>query len=284
MTMSHPNQPIARPPAPLDSIIRFLLWSAVIGAIAVPVLLITYFNSSLIAAMPIFRDDGRGRVTIVVSQPGGIVTGRGDRAEQVARLRSFTARPEMAAGAATRVNFVIVAFTEKPEPNAKSGSRHVIDRDGYRRMTLDLAGLPRQALVVIADEPIRWTVTGANSTWGLIGFEGLAPFDIANGRPGMLAGYRIAAFGARDTASASSPLQADQRLRYNLCRSLLAWTAHFGTTFSQTAFALITDPSKIGSSNGSVTTDGQAGVSWTGAAIKSYCRRGPPPSSTTRRR
>ena len=64
----------------------------------------------------------------------------------------------MAAGAATRVNFVIVAFTEKPEPNAKSGGRHVIDRDGYRRMTLDLAGLPKEALVVIADEPIRWTI------------------------------------------------------------------------------------------------------------------------------
>ena len=28
MTVSHPNQPITRPPAPLDSIIRFLLWSA----------------------------------------------------------------------------------------------------------------------------------------------------------------------------------------------------------------------------------------------------------------
>lgn len=265
-----------------------MVWSAVIGAMAIPVLLIAYFNSALIAAMPTFRDDGGGVVRVTVerlpSQPGGIVTGRGDRAEHIKRLRSFTARPEMAAGAATRVNFVIVTFTEKPEPNGKSGGRHVIDRDGYRRMTLDLAGLPRQAVVIIADEPIRWTVTGANSTWGLIGFEGLAPFDIANGRPGMLAGYRIAAFGARDTASASSPLQADQRLRYSLCRSLQAWITHFGTAFSQTSFALITDPAKIGSSNGSVTTDGQAGVSWTGAAIESYCRRGLPPSSTNRRR
>jgi hypothetical protein len=263
-----------------------MVWSAVIGTIAVPVLLITYFNSSLIAAMPIFRDNTSFRTTVERLQPpsGGIVTGRGDRAEQVARLRSFTARPEMAAGAATRVNFVIVAFTEKPEPNARSGSRHIIDRDGYRRMTLDLAGLQRQALVIIADEPIRWTVTGANSAWGLIGFEGLAPFDIANGRPGMLAGYRIAAFGARDTASAGSPLQDDQRRRYNLCRSLQAWTAHFGTSVSHTAFALVTDPTNIGSSNGAITTDGQAGVSWTGPAIESYCRRGPPPSSTTRRR
>jgi hypothetical protein len=112
----------------------------------------------------------------------------------------------------------------------------------------------------------------------------IAPFDIVNGRPGMLAGYRIAAFGARNTATARSPLQSDQRLRYNLCRSLQAWTAHFGTAFSQTSVALITDPTKIGSSNGSVTTDGQGGVNWTGAAIESYCRRGPPPSSTTRRR
>lgn len=288
--MTHSDHRASARPTLLDSLIRLLMWSAIIGTIAVPVLLILSLNGQIVMSLPPFSSGGDNgfRATydrlMSPSQSAGIVTGRGDRAEQVARLRSFTARPEMAAGAATRVNFVIVAFTEKPEPNAKSGSRHIIDRDGYRRMTLDLAGLPRQALVMIADEPIRWTVTGANSAWGLIGFEGLAPFDIVNGRPGMLAGYRIAAFGARDTASASSPHQADQRRRYNLCRSLQAWTAHFGTTVSQTAFALVTDPTNIGSSNGAITTDGQAGVSWTGPAVESFCRRGPASSSTSRRR
>src|SRR5262245_20450914 len=258
---------------------------------AVPVLLILSLNGQILIGLPPFNRDSGFRATfdrlMSPSQSAGIVTGEGlDRQAQIARLRSFTAQPEMIAGAATRVNFVIVAFTEKPEPNgsSKSGGRHVIDRDGYRRMTLDIAELPRQALVMIADEPIRWTVTGANSAWGLIGFEGLAPFDIVNGRPGMLAGYRIAAFGARNTASAHSPLDADQRRRHNLCMSLQAWTGHFGITVSQTAFALVTDASKIGSSNGSITTDGQAGISWTGPAIESFCRLGPAPSSTNRRR
>jgi hypothetical protein len=256
------------------------MWSAVIGTISVPVLLITYYNSHLIAGLPIFNEKNGFRATfdrlMSPSQSAGIVTGEGlDRAAQIARLRSMTAGPEMTTGAATRVNFVAIAFDEKPEPtsSSKTASRHIVDRDGYRRMTLDLGQLPREALVVIADQPIRWTVTAANSAWGLIGFEGLAPFDIVNGRAGMLAGYRIAAFGARETASASDPFHADQRRRRNLCASVRAWTEHFGAAVNQTAFALVSNPTTIGSSAGGITSDGPARVSWTGPTVESLCKQ-----------
>lgn len=263
------------------SLIRLLIWTAVIGTLAVPVLLILSLNGQILIGLPPFNSDSGFRATfdrlMSPSQSAGIVTDPGSRTEQIARLRSFTARPEMSTGAATRVNFIAVAFGDKPEPTSSPKSlnrvRYVVDPDGYRRMTLDLAGLPREALVVIADEPIRWTITGANSAWGLIGFEGLAPFDISNGRSGMLAGYRIAAFGARETARADDPFHADQRRRRSLCTSLNAWSEHFGVSLMQTAFALVTDPTKIGSSNGSITSDGQARVSWTGPTIESLCKQ-----------
>jgi hypothetical protein len=257
-----------------------MMWSTKIGVLAVPVLLILHFNGQLVMmTLPIFGSgsDNGFRVTfdqlMSPSQAAGIVTGQGlDRTAQIARLRSMTARPEKTTGAATRVNFIAVAFDEKPEPSSsKTASGHTVDRDGYRRMNLDLGRLSGEALVVIADEPIRWTVNGANSSWALIGFEGLAPFDIVNGRADLLAGYRIAAFGARATASAADPFRADQRRRQNMCASIRAWTEHFGVAMAQTAFALVTNPTTIGSNDGGITSDGQARVSWTGPAIQSLC-------------
>ena len=78
---------------------------------------------------------------------------------------------------------------------------------------------------------------------------------------------------------------ADQRRRYNLCRSLQAWTAHFGTTISQTAFALIDRPDqRSGRATARSRPTGRPASAGPDRRSKSYCRRGLPPSSTTRRR
>jgi hypothetical protein len=275
-----PEPRILQRPAFLDSVIRFLVWSSVIGMLAVPALLILHFNSQIIVTFPAFRDsDGFGAVVnrlLAPSTPGsGIATGDGSGRAQIARLKSFLARPEMASGAAHRLNFVALAFDDKPEPTPASTTqtRHAVDRDGYRRMSLDLGQLPKEAVVVIADQPIRWTVTGTDSAWGRIGFEGLAPFDIANGRAGMVAGFRIAAFGARDTARATDPFHADPQRRRNLCSALRLWAEHFGLGAGQITFALVTDATAIGSSNGAITSDGRLGVTWTGPTIQSMCKR-----------
>ncbi len=266
----------------LDSLIRWMTWSIKIGMLAVPILLIMHFNGQLVMmTLPIFGagSDKGFRATfdqlMSPSQSAGIVTGQDlDRPAQIARLRSMTARPEKTTGAATRVNFIAVAFEGKPQLSpSETASRHVVDRDGYRRMTLDLGRLPGEAVVVIADEPIRWTISGANSPWGLIGFEGLAPFDIVNGRADLLAGYRIAAFGARETARAADPFYADERRRRAMCASVRAWTDHFGVAMAQSAFALVTNPTSVGSSDGGITSDGQPHGRWTGSAIQSHCTR-----------
>ena len=265
------------PPRPsfLDSLIRLLVWSSVVGTLAVPVLLIALFNSQIIVSFPFLGDNGFNATfnKLFPSRPtSGIVTADGgSRAAQIERLRAMTARPEMASGAALQLHVVAVAFDEeKPEPSPASNAP-VVDPDGYRRVSLDLSR-SKDAVVVIADQPLRWSVAGAGGAWGRIGFEGLAPFDVSNGRPNLLAGFRIGAFGARETARAVDPFHADQRRQRALCNSVRLWSEHFGVTTTQVTFALIANPTRI-ALDGTIVSDGQLRRSWTGTWLNSLCKQ-----------
>jgi hypothetical protein len=289
---SHLNRKPGRDPAVsrakptfLDSLIRFMAWSAVIGTLATPVLLIALFNSQIIVSFPGLRgSDFEATVRkLMPGAPGsGIVTadGRG-LAAQAERLRSMTARPEMAAGAITRLHLLALAFDDKPEPTPPrsplnpSGStrRPAVDPDGYRRMTLNVAHVPKEGVVVVADQPIRWTIVGAASSWPVIGFEGMAPFDIVNGRPNLIAGFRIRAFGARDTARAADPFHADPAARRALCQSVRAWSEHFGLAMTQVTFRLIANASGDGTDPRAFLSDGDEQRTWTGPWIDGFCNR-----------
>jgi hypothetical protein len=273
-------------PSFLDTLIRFMAWSAVIGTLATPVLLIALFNSQIIVSFPGLRGsdfEETVRRLMPEAPASGIVTADGrSLAAQAERLRSMTGRPEMAAGAITRLHFLALAFDEKPEPTpplsplqAPSGStrRPAVDHDGYRRMTLNVAHVPKEGVVVIADQPIRWTIVGAASSWPLIGFEGMAPFDIVKGRPNLIAGFRIRAFGARDTARAADPVHADPAARHALCQSVRAWSEHFGLAMTQATFRLIANATGDGAHPRAFLSDGDEQRTWTGPWIEDFCKR-----------
>ena len=255
-----------------------MVWSSVIGTLAVPVLLLAVFNSQIFVSFPFMRDETGFEKTIrrLFFPPPtttGIVTADGrSRAEQMQRLRAMTARPEMASGAALQLNMVVLTFDEvKPEPSPVSNAP-AVDPDGYRRMTLDLAQ-SKDAVVLIADQPLRWTITGVGSAWGRIGFEGLAPFDVVNGRPNLLAGFRVAAFGAREPARAIDPFHADRRGRDAVCSSVRLWTEHFAVTAAQVTFSMIANPTRVSATGGAIASDGQLRRAWTGSWIESLCKR-----------
>jgi hypothetical protein len=269
-------------PALLDSVIRFLVWTAVIGALATPVLLVAMVNSRIIVSFPFLHDGDSGFVQTVRKLTGppsssGIVTAdAAERRKQIERLQLMTARAEMTAGAAARLTILAVTFDDqKPEPTPP-GSKpngHIVDPDGYRRLTLNLADLPKDAIVMIADQPIRWAVNGASGTWGRVGFEGLASFDIVEGRPNLIAGFRIRAFGARAGARAVDPGRLDHAALREWCSAIKLWTGHFAVTASQVEFAVLANPTKVSGRNGTVASDGSWGVVRTGAGIAELCKR-----------
>ncbi len=264
----------------LNSVMRFLIWATIFAAIGVPLVLFPLLREDKLTRQ--FEDPQRRQDRSAVVTNNGMQA----KAAQIARLKTLTARPEMVSGAAAQLHIIAIAFEEaKPEPMGSSPAnpRHMVDPDGYRRLVLDMHRGGKDAVVIIADQPIRWTIVEPQAqSWGRIGFEGLAPFDVAAGRPGMLAGFRIAAFGAQNTARVFYPGQAPGRLDSNLgpsqrqrafCGAARTWTEHFGIRFDQAHFALVVEPTRIAPEGRSIDSDGQFRETLTGHAIEKLCER-----------
>ena len=275
--MTNPDQHLPSRPTRHNSIIRFLVWSAVVGTI-VPVLLITWINSQIILSFAGLRDSDSGFVpTVRTLMPGQspVSDNRETQANQLKRLRSLTARPEMIAGTASRLSILAIAFDgAKPEPTQPGSpvKGHAVDPDGYRRLTLDLSGLPNDAVVLIADQAVRWVVSGVGGSWGRIGFEGQAPFDVSGGRPNMLAGFRIGAFGTRATARAADPGSFDPNARREWCASVRLWAEQFAVPMGQVEFGVVMNPTAIRARNGNVASDGAWGIVRGGSGILAFCK------------
>jgi hypothetical protein len=264
-----------RRPELLESAIRFLVWFAILGCIATPVVVLTLAYGKVFGA---FWSRGND-----ISQPAlqinlgnaapskpKIVTGvRGEeRNKQIARLKSLTGRPEQVSGSATSLQIVAVAFEGiKPGVAETAGSKsQSVDDDGYRRLSLDIGQAPQDAVLIIADQPIRWRLEGLTpGSWPRVGFEGYAAFDVLDGQRGSLAGFRIGSFGATDIARAVDPTEGEISNRMTFCASAQKWADHFALPFSAVRFALVRNPGQISIrsrkpvSDGTITNDMDAG-------------------------
>src|SRR5215211_6490878 len=171
-------------PSLLEQVVRFLVWFFVLGCIATPVVVMALVYGKVFGS---FWDAGNGpvqptwQINLGSSAPSKpkIVTGvlGEERDKQIARLKSLSGRPEQASGAANSLQIIAVAFEGmKPSAAGISAANGLsVDDDGYRRLSLDLAEMPQDAVVIIADQPIRWRLEGlASGTWPRVGFEGHA--------------------------------------------------------------------------------------------------------------
>ena len=269
----------------LESVIRFLVWSMIIGCIAMPLLLTALIYSELFAAFPFWRGSESFRRTVDSVLGEGskaptpkIVTGvlEQERARQIARLAALTGHPELASGAASSVQFIAVVF-EGIKPDAVEAialPRQRVYEDGYRRLTLDMAQAQREAVVLTSEQPIRWTVAGLQPrSWPRLGFEGYAAFDIADGQPGSLAGFRIGAFGATDLMRAADPTQGEVSIRHTFCKSVQTWVDHFGIAFNTARFTLLLNPTRVAPRAGVPSSDGEIAKTMFGDEIERLCKR-----------
>jgi hypothetical protein len=192
------------------------------------------------------------------------------------RLGALSARPEMASGGVNAVQFIAVKFEDiKPDAaEAAALPRQRVDADGYRRLTLDMTGVPREAVVLVSDQPVRWRITGLQPrSWPRVGFEGYAAFDVADGQPGTLAGFRIGMFGAKSVMHPADPTQGQVSNRQTFCSSVERWTYHFGIPFSRSQFTLLLNPTTIAPRSGVPRSDGEVAKNLFSQDIVWLCRR-----------
>jgi hypothetical protein len=273
-----PERTTPRPPL-LGSVIRFLVWISILGCIATPVIVTTLVYGKLFGT---FWGGNN-----LISQPTlqinlgnaappkpKIVTGvlGEERNKQIARLKSLSGRPEQASGSATSLQIVAVAF-EGIKPGAETAAASV-DDDGYRRLSLDLGQAPQDAVLIIADQPIRWRLDGLTpGSWPHVGFEGYAAFDVLNGQPGSLAGFRIGSFGATDTARAVDPTDGEISNRTRFCATAQKWADHFGLPFSAVRFALVRNPTQISIRSRKPVSDGDTVNSMDANELDRLCKQ-----------
>ncbi|HEV7879930.1 MAG TPA: hypothetical protein VGP39_17865, partial [Bradyrhizobium sp.] len=129
------------------------------------------------------------------------------------------------------------------------------------------------AVVIIADQPIRWRLQGlAPASRPSVGFEGYAAFDVLGGQPGSLAGFRIGAFGATGFARAVDPTEGEVSIRQTFCASLQNWADHFGLPFDAVRFTLLLNPSRIAPNPSSTPSDGEIVKTVSSADLDRLCK------------
>jgi hypothetical protein len=260
----------------VEQVIRFLVWFSIVGCIATPVvvMLMVYgrvFNSYSVGLRPSFDQMS---VDNPVRPKPKIVTGVLDeeRARQIARLQSLTGRPEQSSGTVTSLQIIAVAF-DHIKPSA--APQQSVDDDGYRSLSLNLERAPHDAAVIRADQPIRWRLQGlAPGSPPRVGFEGYAAFDVRDGQPGSLAGFRIGAFGATGFARAVDPTDGEVSIRQTFCASLQNWIDLFGLPLDAVRFTLLLNPSQIAPNQDSTESDGAIIKTMNATDLHRLCRPG----------
>lgn len=245
-----------------------MVWFTILGCIATPVILMLTVYGRVFGSFAGRGNDGFHQTFEQINfgnsappKPEIVTNVLGEeRDRQIARLRALTGRPEQASGAAASLQIIAVAF-EGPKPatvEVPGSTRLSVDDDGYRRLSLDLGQAPGNAVVIIADQPIRWRLHGLTpDSRPRVGFEGYAAFDVLDGQPGSLAGFRIGAFGAAGFARAVDPTGGEVSIRQTFCASLQNWADHFGLPFDAVHFTLLLNPGRITPNRSSTPSDGE---------------------------
>lgn len=203
----------------------------------------------------------------IAMNAGGIVSKAtpDSRAAQVVKLADLSAERYEAGGMLRRLRFVGVQFTNGDDRMTSPADRKRAE------LVLDL-NMPKDlGLVMIAAEPINWSVNNRGSRErARIGFEGAAPFGI-RAEPGMVSGFRIGAFGASRSAY---PVDLVDETRANIsqfCTAMHQWGNHFGVEFDRMEYVLVTNPTSITVNADATIGSGRIGAHYSGSTLRNIC-------------
>ncbi len=116
-----------------------------------------------------------------------------------------------------------------------------------RAIDVNLKEAGEGAVLLMADRPVMWQATGVRSSHrAKIAVEGNAVFDIANTQQGLLAGFRVGSYGARDTADPRDlDDDATKKGRYRFCYSMRVWAEQFNVEMGDIRIYRFADPTRI---------------------------------------
>ena len=263
-----------------ERVIGFIVWSSVAASVLAPILYfanLQYNLSRLFHSTPLpgSYEDTLARVNdpYTAGDSGGIKSGlsASQRALQITKIRKYTATPELAAGWAKHVQFLSISFSAPQLGSGDSGKA----KDGYRELELSFTqradGPNDDAIVIIADQPIRWTIKAEGlPERARVGFEGPMAFDIASAPPGVIAGYRIGAFGGGETALPNTASRIKD-VSDRFCRAIVSWTKYFGVSPQDIQAFELADPKHIWVSGAEWNSDSAAVAGTPRQAIVQKC-------------
>ncbi|MFH6786465.1 MULTISPECIES: hypothetical protein [Methylobacterium] len=185
-----------------------------------------------------------------------------ERAARRERLIGWTAHPDRVSGSAAHLDLVGLVYTAPREAGA-----------GYRALAIDLAGAPDRAVVVVTEQPVTLALTSIPpDRAGALGVESSAAFDLAQGRPGLLAGFRALPYGAAEVAPVLDPVRSGPETLRDFCAALRLWAVQYGLPPGRTRYTLIENPTRIALAGEAVQTDGTARGRVSGRRLARLCR------------
>lgn len=168
------------------------------------------------------------------------------------KLEGMTAR-SAEAKEATALHVIFNLFDAQKEAIAEPPSA-----PARQTVSLDLSEIGASAVVLIADRPTVWQVKGAKpAARAKIGFEGPFAFDLTGAEDGLLAGFRIGAFGAGETARPVdyAEFQAGKASKRAVCKALHRWQRYFALAKENVHVWSMTNARRIEIGQSSVKAD-----------------------------
>jgi hypothetical protein len=160
----------------------------------------------------------------VVSQGGNTE----ELTNHLKRLKAISAGPGETAKYNHALNVVVLAARERSTPPGGEP----------RKVALDLAGAGDAGFLLMSDEPTIWTVRNPPSgARAKIAVESEAAFDIEDAPAGLLAGFRVAAFGASGVARPADYINGQGTPAFRrFCAAIATWANFFNVPFKDVRF------------------------------------------------
>lgn len=185
---------------------------------------------------------------------------RGLFRSQQAQLNMISAYEGEARSSANTIHFVVVDFDQGYTEASGTGgdtAKETSRTAGYRPVILDIASADKTAVVVIAGQPIALSLMTSNrKPRALLGLESSAPVEVSGGYEGLLAGYRIAAYGDWRTTRPAHYFEGTNARTF--CDSLKTWRKHFGVRKNNIWISTVRNPKRISITNLDAYHDGVA--------------------------